>query len=328
MTTFGATGSGLTFDTTAVRAAAEALARNGGGVLLFPRGGTYLTGAFNLSSHAQVLVEKSAVVLGSPRGEDWPLVDAAAVWPWFGHGSDCNPGTEACRLMHQSLFFAWAAVNVTVQGGGAIDCNSSPQSWWGCAQNLSRAPCSGYARPHCVMVANSTGVLFSDLAIRNSPDWTLHFAGVRDLHVHHLNVSNPPHMPNADGIDVDACSDVLVEDCHISVADDALVVKSGIDWLGRTYGRSAQNILFRRCTVDSGEGLTIGSEMSGGVHNVTRPLQPASLPVLSPSVYLIRNTNGRSAGDLRGHRPQRYVHRHSNEVAARAWWGSLGHYVS
>ena len=76
---------------------------------------------------------------------------------------------------------------------------------------------------------NSSGVVVSDLAIRNSPDWTLHFAGVHDLHVHHVNVTNPPHEPNADGTDVDACSNVLVEDCHLAVADDALCVKSGID---------------------------------------------------------------------------------------------------
>ena len=266
---FGASGSGRRLDTAAVRAAAAAVARNGGGQLLFPGGGTYLTGSFNVSSNTQVVIEPSAVVLGSTYGDDWPLVDAAAVWPWFGHGSDCDPGTEACRLMHQALLFAWNESNVTLGGGGMIDCNASPQSWWGCAQNLSRPPCNGYARPHCVMLANSSGVVVSDLRIRNSPDWTLHFAGVRDLHVHHVNVSNPPHEPNADGIDIDACANVLVEDCHVAVADDALCVKSGIDWLGRRFGRTAENIMFRRCTIGSGEGLTIGSEMSGGVRNVT-----------------------------------------------------------
>jgi polygalacturonase len=211
---FGASGSGGRSDTAAVRSAATALAKNGGGQLLFPRGGTYLTGAFNLSSHTEVLIEPSATVLGSSRGEDWPLLDAAAVWPWFGHGSDCDPGTEACRLMHQALLFAWNAQNVTIRGGGAVDCNSSLHGWWGCAQNLSAPPCSGHARPHCVMMANSTDVEVSALTVRNSPDWTLHFAGVRRLRVRRVNVSNPPHAPNADGIDVDGCSDVVVEDCR------------------------------------------------------------------------------------------------------------------
>ena len=265
---FGATGTGHSFDTGAVRAAAAALAQNGGGTLLFPQGGMYLTGAFNVSSHAHILIEPSATVVGSPRGEDWPLLDAATVWPWFGHGSDCDPGTEACRLMHQALIFAWNTENVTISGGGMINCNSSLHTWWGCAQNLSHAPCSGYARPHCVMLTNSTRIEVSNLTIKNAPDWTLHFAGVRDLVVHHVNVSNPPHMPNADGIDIDACSNVLVEDCHLQVADDALCVKRGIDWFGRTFGHPTENVLFRRCTIDSGEGLTIGSEMSAGVRNV------------------------------------------------------------
>ena len=40
---------------------------------------------------------------------------------------------------------------------------------------------------------------------------------------------------NADGIDIDACQGVLVEDSYFSVADDAICVKSGIDWFGRCY---------------------------------------------------------------------------------------------
>ena len=55
-------------------------------------------------------------------------------------------------------------------------------------------------------------------------DWTLHFSSVTNLHVHHLNVLNPLE-PNADGIDIDASQNVLVEDCYFSVGDDALCVK-------------------------------------------------------------------------------------------------------
>ena len=76
------------------------------------------------------------------------------------------------------------------------------------------------------------------------------------LRVHHNNVSNPLE-PNADGIDIDATQDALIEDNYFNVGDDALCVKSGIDWFGRQYARPAKNIMFRR--------NTIGSEMSGGV---------------------------------------------------------------
>jgi polygalacturonase len=94
----------------------SALIANGGGTLLFPAPGTYLTGSFNVSDNTYVDIETNATVLGSTRGDDWPLVVAAEVWPQFGHGSDCVPGTPECTFMHQSLLFAWNATNVTVSG--------------------------------------------------------------------------------------------------------------------------------------------------------------------------------------------------------------------
>ena len=60
-----------------------------------------------------------------------------------------------------------------------------------------------------------------------------------------MNVTNPQE-PNADGIDIDATQDTLIEDNYFNVGDDALCGKSGIDFFGRQYGRPAANILFRR----------------------------------------------------------------------------------
>ena len=138
---------GVTHDTVAVRAAAAAATVAGGGTLLFPAPKVYLTGAFNVTSHTHVAIPTGAKVLGSTQGEDWPLLVAATVWPQFGHGSDCESGAESCRLMHQALMFSWNAVNVTMGGGGAWDCNSQKETWWACARDLSKAPCSGYGRP-------------------------------------------------------------------------------------------------------------------------------------------------------------------------------------
>ena len=224
VTKYGAKGDGKAYDTDAVRQATAALAAAGGGSLLFPAPGTYLTGAFNVSSHTHVEIEAGATVLGSTRGSDWPLLIAGEVWPQFGHGSDCKPGEESCRLMHQALLFGWNLTNVSISGGGHFDCNANKETWWTCAGDLSKPPCNGYGRPHCMMLANTTDVEVSSINVSNSPDWTLHFSSVTNLHVHHLNVLNPLE-PNADGIDIDASQNVLVEDCYFSVGDDALCVK-------------------------------------------------------------------------------------------------------
>nr|CAB3447927.1 unnamed protein product [Digitaria exilis] len=77
--------------------------------------------------------------------------------------------------------------------------------------------------------------------------------------------------PNTDGIDPDSCQDVLIENCYISVGDDAIAVKSGWDQYGIAYGRPSSNILIRNVTARSlvSAGISIGSEMSGGVANVS-----------------------------------------------------------
>eukprot|EP00927_Polykrikos_kofoidii_P034763 TRINITY_DN29417_c0_g1_i1.p1 TRINITY_DN29417_c0_g1~~TRINITY_DN29417_c0_g1_i1.p1 ORF type:complete len:426 (-),score=49.19 TRINITY_DN29417_c0_g1_i1:89-1366(-) len=264
---YGAVGDGVTYDTDAVRAAAAALEAGGGGTILFPSG-TYLTGAFNISSDARVEITPNATLLGSTRGEDWPLVVARTVWPQMGHGSDCRPGSEECRLMHQALVFVWGSSKVSVGGGGKIDCNSQKDTWWHCARNLTLPPCSGYSRPHCIMMANATDVEVGHIHVANSPDWTLHFSNCSRVHAHDLVVINPLE-PNGDGIDIDSSQDVLVENNYFSVGDDALCVKSGIDFFGRQFGRPTRNVLFRNNDIGSGHGITIGSEMSGGVENVT-----------------------------------------------------------
>ena len=263
---YGAVGDGKTDDTLSVRRAAAALAAARGGTLRFPANHTFVTGPFNLTSHA--FLEVGGSVLGSKNSTDWPLVDAGAVWPQFGHGSDCTPGSDTCRLMHQALVFAWNATNISLGGGGTIDGHGQP--WWDCANKLSAPPCNGHGRPHLLMLSNISTVTITDLTFRNSPDWTLHFSSVDDLHVARVLVQNPKRdAPNSDGIDLDCVQRALVEDSVFDVGDDALCVKSGINWFGRRYGRPSRDILFRNLTIGSGHGISVGSETSGSVFNVT-----------------------------------------------------------
>ena len=72
----------------------------------------------------------------------------------------------------------------------------------------------------------------------------------------------------SDGIDPDCAQDVLIERVFISTGDDNVAIKSGKDWLGRLYGRQSQNITVRDSIFGTGHGITIGSEMSGGVYDV------------------------------------------------------------
>lgn len=194
VTHFGAKGDGRTDDYGAVLNAAAAVKAAGGGTLLFPNlnGGTktgYVTGAFNISSNTRVEIAEGVHLLGARNSSQWPLLTVAEVWPGFGYARDGDFGGESGRLMHQSLLFTWSTTNVSVGGGGTIDCRGD--YFQACGNNLTKAPCSGHARPECVFFSNATDVVFEDVTVLNSPDWTLHFSSVGRLRVRRVNVTQP-----------------------------------------------------------------------------------------------------------------------------------------
>lgn len=74
---------------------------------------------------------------------------------------------------------------------------------------------------------------------------------------------------NNDGCDPESCRDVLIEDCVFETGDDCIAIKSGRNNDGRRIGVPSENIVIRRCTMKDGHGgVTMGSEVSGGVRNV------------------------------------------------------------
>lgn len=262
---FGAVGDGRANDTPAVRAAAAALAAAAPGpsTLLFPAG-VFLTGPFNITTDDVTLLVEGTI-LGSTSNADFVLV---APLPWYGGGNDYQ---QSGAPEWMSIVRSWGASRLTITGGGTID--GSGSAWWPCAGKAA-APCAGFSRPHLLMLVGGDQLLITNVTIQNSPAWTLHISNFTRAHVHHITVLNPPSTgpnpsKNADGIDVDCSSNVLVEDSFLSVGDDVLCVKSGIDFLGRTFGRRSENITFRNIVAGTGHGITVGSETSAGVRNVS-----------------------------------------------------------
>lgn len=84
-----------------------------------------------------------------------------------------------------------------------------------------------------------------------------------------VTIHNVP-SPNTDGINPESCRNVHISDCHISVGDDCITLKSGRDAQARRLGVPCENITITNCTMLSGHGgVVIGSEMSGSVRKVT-----------------------------------------------------------
>ncbi|XP_011007764.1 PREDICTED: probable polygalacturonase isoform X1 [Populus euphratica] len=273
LTDFGAVGDGITLNTEAFERAVSAiskLARRGGGQLNVPRG-KWLTAPFNLTSHMTLFLAEDAVILGIQDEKYWPLMPPL---PSYGYGRE-HPGPRYGSLIHgQNLR------DIVITGhNGTID--GQGQTWW----KKYRQKLLNHTRGPLVQIMWSSDIVIMNITLRNSPFWTLHPYDCKNVTIRNVTILAPIfEAPNTDGIDPDSCEDMVIEDCYISVGDDAIAIKSGWDQYGIAYGRPSTNILIRNLVVRSmvrwqlrstlaefciSAGISIGSEMSGGVSSVT-----------------------------------------------------------
>ena len=264
---YGAVGDGVTSDTQAVRGALAAAAAANGGTVLLPAPYVFLSGCVNLTSNVELRVEGTLLASPVSAGGNYVLVPPL---PWYGGGQDAEMSGAP---EWQSVVRAYGATNVSLSGGGVIDGNGGAAGgWWACfhaAPPLGPQPCAGFSRPQLLRLVHTRGVRVEGLTFRNSPSWTIHLANVSGAVLRNLTVLAPYTEGNTDGVDIDASDDVLVEGMYYAGGDDAIAVKSGINFLGREFARPTRDVLITRLVVESGNGIAVGSEQSAGVENVT-----------------------------------------------------------
>ncbi|KAE9601579.1 putative galacturan 1,4-alpha-galacturonidase [Lupinus albus] len=260
LTDFGGVGDGVTLNTEAFERAISAiskLGKKGGGQINVPPG-RWLTAPFNLTSHMTLFLAENAVILGFDDEKYWPLMPPL---PSYGYGRE-HPGPRYGSLIHgQNL------KDIVITGhNGTI--NGQGQTWW----KKYRQKRLNHTRGPLVQIMWSSDIVITNITLRDSPFWTLHPYDCKNITIKHVTILAPVlKAPNTDGIDPDSCEDMLIEDCYISTGDDAIAIKSGWDQYGIAYGKPSKNIMIRNLVVRSivSAGISIGSEMSGGVFNVT-----------------------------------------------------------
>ncbi|KAG8081087.1 hypothetical protein GUJ93_ZPchr0007g5598 [Zizania palustris] len=227
-----------------------------GGAELFVPAGRWLTGSFNLISYLTLSLDRDAVIIGSQDSSDWPVIDPL---PSYGRGREL-PGKR-----HQSLIFGSNLTDVIITGAnGTID--GQGEIWWNWFHNHTL----NYTRPPLVELMYSNKVVISNLTFMNAPFWNIHPVYCSQVLVQHLTILAPISSPNTDGIDPDSSTNVCIEDCYIRNGDDIVVIKSGWDEFGISFGQPSSNISIRNITgvTRNSAGIAFGSEMSGGISEV------------------------------------------------------------
>jgi polygalacturonase len=124
-----------------------------------------------------------------------------------------------------------------------------------------------YLRPQFIQPYRCQNVLIEGVTIRNSPMWEIHPVLCRNVIVQDVSINT--HGPNNDGCDPESCTDVLIKDCYFDTGDDCIAIKSGRNADGRRLNAPTENIIVQGCRMKDGHGgITVGSEISGGVRNL------------------------------------------------------------
>jgi polygalacturonase len=120
--------------------------------------------------------------------------------------------------------------------------------------------------------APSASNWLNTLTLQNSPFWTLTPSYTQNIHVSDLRILAPmDQIGNTDGVNLDSCRNALVENLWIQNSDDGICIKSGLNGFGLNLAIPTENVLIRNITCPPGGrgGFAIGSEMSGGLRNIT-----------------------------------------------------------
>ena len=99
----------------------------------------------------------------------------------------------------------------------------------------------GRVRPRLINMSNCQNIILSGVTLRNGASWNVHMI----------------------------YSDTIVTNhCNFYTGDDSIAIKSGKNPEGNKIGRPTKHIRIFDCRCAYGHGITIGSEMSGGVEDV------------------------------------------------------------
>jgi hypothetical protein len=213
---YGAKGDSSTLNTVAINRVIEEAAKRGGGKIIIPAPGVYLSGTIHLLDNITLEIEAGAILLGSPNIADYDSITQ-------GHNIDRQP---------YHLIYANGAKNITLQGKGIIDGNG--EAFW---QEYEKDEQGNMVVPRWILakekkisplieLQNATNVFIEDLTIKTGGGWNVHIFDCDLVKIDGVRIINSLFSPNSDGIDISGGQDVTISNCFIRTCDDGVCVKS------------------------------------------------------------------------------------------------------
>lgn len=210
--------------------------RGGGTVQL--AAGVHSSGTLRLRSHVRLHLSHGAELRASPL-----IADYARDTHWQRYADEAN--------LDRCFIYAEDAEDIAIDGSGVIDGQGAAFPNPGCDQ-----------RPMLIRMLRCRGVRISGVVLRDPAAWTTAFLACREIRASGLRISSRANR-NGDGLDFDACEDVVVSDCRIDGSDDCICLQNSFPSL------ACRNIVVSNCVL-SGRwaGMRIGLLSSGPIEDV------------------------------------------------------------
>jgi hypothetical protein len=243
VTTFGARGGGLRYDTESIQKAIDRAAHAGGGIVRIPKG-RFLSRRLRLRSGVTLHLAEGAELLGPPSPEEY-------------------------QGLHH-LIYALDAQDIALTGPGLIDgraADDAANAFWdvgpGRRMTYPKKEATREASLVFLSFKNCRNVRLEGVRVIHSPGWTVLLENCSNVRVRNVEIRNSVFGPNTDGFDLVNSRDVTLSDCRISTCDDAVVLKTD-----RPDGL-CEEITVRGCEMMTPSyGFKIGTETAGTVRRI------------------------------------------------------------
>ncbi len=272
-----AKGDGITLNTAALQRAIDDCVEN---ECVYLPAGIYMTGSLRLHSRMTLYIDEGATLQGTCEIKDYePRI------PSRFEGTEMMCYSSLLNLGHLDHHAGPNCEDVLICGHGTIASGGRTLAQriiederirlteylrelgdkvLEC-ENLDTIP--GRVRPRLINMSNCHNIRISGLTLQNGASWNVHMIYSDHITTDHCTFRSE-NVWNGDGWDPDSSEDCTLFGCRFYTGDDAVAIKSGKNPEGNVINKPTRRIRIFDCVSAFGHGVTIGSEMSGGVEDV------------------------------------------------------------
>ncbi len=272
-----AVGDGVTLNTKKIQQAINDCKEN---ECVYIPAGDFMTGSLFLHSDMELYLEKGAVIHGTQNIEDYsPKIKSR----FEGYEMMTYAGLINIGELDRQKGYNCKNVRIcgegTIRGGGrplmdnVIALESVLMKDYivslgdSITEHEAKFTVPARVRPRLINMSCAQNVVMWGVNAEYGPSWNIHMIYCDNI-VTYKTVIRSENVNNGDGWDPDSSTNCTLFAAEFFTGDDAVAIKSGKNPEGNIINIPCEHIRVFDCISHYGHGLTIGSEMSGGVSDV------------------------------------------------------------